>query len=84
MEDDTLTSPLLSTNTDNNQYYDGEGSLSGAVEGFCPSEDCDNMFYLTMAFIALVSLLASTARVGGSIINLRVIDPQVGKIVLKV
>ena len=29
-----------------------------------------------MAFIAVVSFLISTARVGGSIINLRVIQPQ--------
>ena len=81
MEDDSLSSPLLSATLGSNPDYDEEGNLSGAVEGFCPSEDCDNMFLLTMAFIAIVSLLASTARVGGSIINLRVIQPQVRKIV---
>ena len=47
------------------------------VEGFCPSESCDQMFYITMAFVGCVALLASTSRVGGSIINLRAVDPQV-------
>ena len=51
--------------------------VSGAVEGFCPSEDCDGVFLMTMMFVGLVSLLGSTARVGNSIINLRVVEPQV-------
>ena len=51
--------------------------LSEAVEGFCPSESCDEMFYITMAFVGFVALLASTSRVGNSIINLRAVDPQV-------
>ena len=46
-----------------------------AVQDFCPSS-CDAMFSLTMAFIATVSFLGATARVGGSIINLRVVQPE--------
>ena len=47
-----------------------------AFEGFCPSGDCDAMFYMTMVFVGFVSLLASTARVGNSIINLRAVEPR--------
>ena len=46
-----------------------------AVQDFCPSS-CDAMFSITMAFIATVSFLGATARVGGSIINLRVVQPE--------
>ena len=46
-----------------------------AVHEFCPSS-CDTTFYITMAFISAVSFLGSTARVGGSIINLRVVQPE--------
>ena len=34
------------------------------------------MFYMTMVFVGFVSLLASTARVGNSIINLRAVEPR--------
>ena len=51
--------------------------ISGAVEGFCPSEDCENIFYMTMLLVGFVSFIGSTARVGSSIINLRVVEPQV-------
>ena len=47
-----------------------------AFEGFCPSEDCEGMFYLTMVFVGIVSLLSSTSRVGNSIINLRAVEPR--------
>jgi len=46
-----------------------------AVLDFCPSS-CDTMFYVTMAFISVVSFLGSTARVGGSIVNLRAVQPE--------
>ena len=56
----------------------GDSSLiSGAVEGFCPSEDCEDIFFLTMLLVGFVSFLGSTARVGSSIISLRVVEPQV-------
>ena len=48
-----------------------------AVQDFCPSS-CDAMFSLTMAFISVVSFLGSTARVGGSIVNLRAVQPEAG------
>ena len=58
-----------------------DGSLiSGAVEGFCPSEDCEDIFFLTMLLVGFVSFLGSTARVGSSIISLRVVEPQVRKL----
>ena len=61
----------------------GDGSLiSGAVEGFCPSEDCEDIFFLTMLLVGFVSFLGSTARVGSSIISLRVVEPQVRIVLL--
>ena len=63
-----LRSPLISNS---------ETRISEAVEGFCPSDSCDEMFYVTMIFIGVISLLASTSRVGNSIINLRAVDPKV-------
>ena len=54
--------------------------ISGAVEGFCPTEDCEEIFILTMLLVGFVSFIGSTARVGGSIINLRVVEPQVGQV----
>ena len=48
-----------------------------AVLDFCPSS-CDTVFYVTMAFISVVSFLGSTARVGGSIVNLRAVQPEAG------
>ena len=58
----------------------GGAFISGAVEGFCPSEDCENIFFLTMLLVGFVSFLGSTARVGSSIINLRAVEPQVSKV----
>jgi len=49
---------------------------SGGVEGFCPSSNCDNLFYLTIGVTGFMSFLASTSRVGGTLINLRAVDPQ--------
>ena len=67
--EDSLPAPVTSS---------GDGSfITGAVEGFCPSEDCENIFYVTMLLVGFVSFIGSTARVGSSIINLRVVEPQV-------
>jgi len=49
---------------------------SGGVEGFCPSSNCDNLFYLTIGVMGFMSLLASTSRVGGTLISLRAVDPR--------
>ena len=66
---DILPAPAISN---------ADGSfISGAVEGFCPTEDCEEIFILTMMLVGFVSFIGSTARVGGSIINLRVVEPQV-------
>ena len=35
------------------------------------------MFYGTMLFIGLVTMVTSTTRVGNAIITLRVVEPQV-------
>ena len=67
----SLSSPWWMSDT---QLHQQPQSLE-AVQDFCPSS-CDTMFYVTMAFISTVSFLGSTARVGGSIINLRVVQPE--------
>lgn len=54
----------------------GQDVISGAVEGFCPSSNCDDLFYLTIGVFGLMSLLASTSRVGGTLISLRAVEPQ--------
>ena len=53
----------------------GQVGISGAVEGFCPS-NCDDLFYLTIGVFGLMSLFASTGRVGGTLISLRAVEPQ--------
>eukprot|EP00092_Neocalanus_flemingeri_P008381 GFUD01009037.1.p1 GENE.GFUD01009037.1~~GFUD01009037.1.p1 ORF type:complete len:657 (+),score=126.71 GFUD01009037.1:144-2114(+) len=53
----------------------GQSGISGAVEGFCPS-NCDNLFYLTIVIAGLMFLLASTGAVGGILISLRAVEPQ--------
>ena len=58
----------------NNKAETGDHHELEAVQDFCPSS-CDEIFYITMAFISIVSFLGSTARVGSSIINLRVVQP---------
>ena len=50
--------------------------VTGAVEGFCPSNNCESMFYLTLMIFATLSLLGSTGRVGGTIISLRAVEPR--------
>ena len=59
----------------NNKAETGDHHELEAVQDFCPSS-CDEIFYITMAFISIVSFLGSTARVGSSIINLRVVQPE--------
>jgi len=53
----------------------GHDLISGAVEGFCPS-NCDDLFYLTIALFSLMGFLAATGRVGGLLISLRAVEPQ--------
>ena len=50
--------------------------VTGAVEGYCPSNSCESMFYLTLVIFATLSLLGSTGRVGGTIISLRAVEPR--------
>jgi len=50
--------------------------VTGAVEGYCPSNSCESMFYLTLFIFATLSLLGSTGRVGGTIISLRAVEPR--------
>ena len=50
--------------------------VTGAVEGYCPSNNCESMFYLTLIIFATLSLLGSTGRVGGTIISLRAVEPR--------
>ena len=54
----------------------GQELPSGAVEGFCPTSNCDDLFYLSIGVFGFMSLLASTSRVGGTLISLRAVEPQ--------
>jgi hypothetical protein len=54
-----------------------EGAVpSGGVDGFCPSSNCDDLFYLTIGIMGFMSLIASTSRVGGTLISLRAVEPE--------
>ena len=62
-----LTSPLGSTEA---------LVVDGAVQGYCQLDNCESMYYLTIAIFATLSLLGSTGRVGGTIISLRAVEPR--------
>jgi len=64
--EESLKSPLVT----------GQELPSGAVEGFCPSSNCDDLFYLAIGVFGFMSLIASTSRVGGTLISLRAVEPQ--------
>lgn len=51
------------------------GEVDGAVQGYCPS-DCSRIFYTTLGVLMVVTLLASTGRIGTQIIAIRVLDPR--------
>jgi sodium-independent organic anion transporter len=46
-----------------------------ALAGHCPG-NCDTKFYLVIGIFATMSLLASTGRVGGTLISLRAVQPR--------
>lgn len=66
-----LPAPLVVTSS---QSAD-ERPLTGAVEGFCPS-DCNKVFYIVVGSMMGYSLLGSTGRVGSTLISLRSVDPH--------
>ena len=53
-----------------------EKPTSMAIEGFCHSSNCDELFYITGALFAGISFLASTKTIGGALIILRAVEEQ--------